>query len=234
MQNIIDVKNLSFSYPDGTVVFKNIDLTVSDGESVGIIGPNGAGKSTLLMLLDGLIDTHNGQIIISGMPMNKKHIPGIREKIGFLFQDPDDQIFMPTVFDNVAFGLANKNISEEDIKEKVTRILNYIGLPNHEKRLANHLSFGQRKLVSLASVLVMEPDIFLLDEPTSNLDRRERRIIIEFISKLEGQAKIIISHDYDALQQLCSKIIIMGDNQILYSGDKKVLSDDAFLNKCKL
>lgn len=234
MKNIIEINNLSYSYPDGTLVLKNIDLSVTGEESVGIIGPNGAGKSTLLMILDGLIDVKESHITIAGMKLNKENILKIREKIGFLFQDPDDQIFMPTVFDNIAFGLTNKEVPEESIKNKVSEILKYTGLENYEKRLANHLSFGQRKLVSLASVLVMEPDIFLLDEPTSNLDRRERRIIIEFINRLKGQAKIIVSHDYDALQQLCSRIVIIGENKILYSGDNKILKDDEFLKKCKL
>jgi cobalt/nickel transport system ATP-binding protein len=229
MDKVVEIRNLSYIYPDGTPGLNGVTLDIMEGESIGIIGPNGAGKSTLLLHLNGILQSKNGAIKILGMPLTDRNLRKIRSKACLVFQDPEDQLFMPTVFDDVAFGLINLGYDGGAVKEKVENILERVDLSGGENRSAHHLSFGEKKLVSLATVLVMEPEILLLDEPTSNLDRKERREIIEFLEEID-KTKIIVSHDLEMIEQLCEKVVVMNKGKVVFSGDREILKDD---NKLK-
>ncbi len=229
MDKVVEIKNLSYAYPDGTPALNEVSLDVLRGESIGIIGPNGAGKSTLLLHLNGILQSNNGAIKVLGMPLTSSNLRKIRSKACLVFQDPEDQLFMPTVFDDVAFGLVNLGYDEGTVREKVEKILVRVDLSGRENRSAHHLSFGEKKLVSLATALVMEPEIILLDEPTSNLDRKERREIIEFLQEID-KTKIIVSHDLEMIEQLCQRIVVMNKGKVILTGDTEILKDD---NKLK-
>jgi cobalt/nickel transport system ATP-binding protein len=204
----IIVKNLSYVYPDGTPALKDVCFEITKGENVALVGQNGAGKSTLLLHLNGVIENNNGRITIAGKQLDKKNVPDIRKKVGVVFQDPDDQLFMSTVFDDVAFGPINMGFSEETVKERVKKSLQKVGLSGFEERCPHHLSFGEKKRISVATVLSMTPAILLLDEPTSNLDPGGRRNIIETLKTLDS-TKIIASHDIESLLEICDKAILM-------------------------
>lgn len=228
MDKIVEIKNLSYTYPDGTPALDGVTLDVMEGESVGIIGPNGAGKSTLLLHLNGILQSKNGAIKVLGMPLINRNLRKIRSKACLVFQDPEDQLFMPTVFDDVAFGLINLGYDGGAVKEKVEDILERVDLSGRENRSSHHLSFGEKKLVSLATVLVMEPEILLLDEPTSNLDRKEKREIIKFLQKID-KTKIIVSHDLEMIKQLCQRVAVINRGKVVFAGDKEILKDDSRL-----
>lgn len=228
MDKIVEIKNLSYTYPDGTPALDGVTLDVMEGESVGIIGPNGAGKSTLLLHLNGILQSKNGAIKVLGMPLINRNLRKIRSKACLVFQDPEDQLFMPTVFDDVAFGLINLGYDGGAVKEKVEDILERVDLSGRENRSSHHLSFGEKKLVSLATVLVMEPEILLLDEPTSNLDRKEKREIIKFLQKI-NKTKIIVSHDLEMIKQLCQRVAVINRGKVVFAGDKEILKDDSRL-----
>lgn len=228
MDKIVEIKNLSYTYPDGTPALNGVSLDVMEGESIGIIGPNGAGKSTLLLHLNGILQSKNGAIRVLGMPLTNRNLRKIRSKACLVFQDPEDQLFMPTVFDDVAFGLINLGYHAQAVREKVGEILGRVDLPGHENRSAHHLSFGEKKLVSLATVLVMEPEILLLDEPTSNLDRKEKRGIIKFLQEID-KTKIIVSHDLEMIEQLCQRVVVMNRGKVVSTEDKEILKDDSKL-----
>jgi len=228
MDKVVEIKNLSYTYPDGTPALNGVSLDVREGESVGIIGPNGAGKSTLLLHLNGILQSNNGAIRVLGMPLINRNLRAIRSKVCLVFQDPEDQLFMPTVFDDVAFGLINLGYDGGVVKEKVGKILEKVDLFGRENRSAHHLSFGEKKLVSLATALVMEPEILLLDEPTSNLDRKERRGIIRFLEEID-KTKIIVSHDLEMIEQLCQRVVVMNRGTVVFIGDKEFLRDNSKL-----
>lgn len=228
MDKVVEIKNLSYTYPDGTPALDGVTLDIMEGESVGIIGPNGAGKSTLLLHLNGILQSKNGAIKVLGMPLINRNLRKIRSKACLVFQDPEDQLFMPTVFDDVAFGLINLGYDGGAVKEKVEDILERVDLSGRENRSSHHLSFGEKKLVSLATVLVMEPEILLLDEPTSNLDRKEKREIIKFLQKID-KTKIIVSHDLEMIEKLCQKVAVINRGKVVFTGDKEILKDDSRL-----
>ncbi|MEE8179538.1 MAG: ABC transporter ATP-binding protein, partial [bacterium] len=170
----------------------------------------------------------NGAIKVLGMPLTNRNLRKIRSKACLVFQDPEDQLFMPTVFDDVAFGLVNLGYHAQAVRGKVGKILERVDLSGRENRSAHHLSFGEKKLVSLATVLVMEPEILLLDEPTSNLDRKEKRGIIKFLQEID-KTKIIVSHDLEMIEQLCQRVVVMNRGKVVFTGDKEILKDDSRL-----
>ncbi|MEE9315725.1 MAG: ABC transporter ATP-binding protein [bacterium] len=228
MDKVVEIKNLSYTYPDGTPALNGVSLDAMEGESIGIIGPNGAGKSTLLLHLNGILQSKNGAIKVLGMPLTNRNLRKIRSKVCLVFQDPEDQLFMPTVFDDVAFGLINLGYHAQTVRGKVGEILERVDLSGRENRSAHHLSFGEKKLVSLATVLVMEPEILLLDEPTSNLDRKEKRGIIKFLQEID-KTKIIVSHDLEMIEQLCQRVVVMNRGKVVFTGDKEIIKDDSRL-----
>lgn len=229
---ILEVKNISYTYPDGIEVFKNISFTVSAGESLGIIGPNGAGKTTLLLALSGLVN-NSGDIFIGGVLKSEKNINEIRKKMSFVFQNPDDQLFMPHVSDDVSFGLDKLGYSKEEIGGIVKDSLITAGLEGFELRSSHHLSLGQKKRVCLAAAFARSPEILLLDEPSNELDPGGRKELIELIKEFDG-TKLVVSHDLNMIADICENIIILNEKIITAIGlagkilaDKKLMENNS-------
>lgn len=225
---MISIKDLSFKYPDGGLALEGIILEVKQGESIGIIGPNGAGKSTLLLHLNGTLRSKTGTIIVDGITINGNNLKTIRQKVGMVFQDPDDQLFMPTVFDDIAFGLLNQGETREKIKGKVSAVLTQFGLTGYENKLPHHLSLGEKKKIALAGILVLEPTILVLDEPTANLDPRSRREFIQLLKNIPS-TKIITSHDLDMISHLTQRVVILNKGKKVAEGETKFILQDGNL-----
>ena len=204
---VIDIDHLSYDYPDGTPALRDIHLEVYPHESVAILGPNGAGKSTLLYHLNGTL-MGTGKVIILGVPVEKNNLKEIRKKVGLVFQSPEDQLFCPTVFDDVAFGPLNMGLDEEDIRQRVQKALGVMGLKGFEGRSAHHLSEGEKKRVALATVLSMDSEILALDEPTDNLDPIGSRMLIERIRCIP-QTKLIVTHHLPVAVDLCERAVLL-------------------------
>jgi len=230
----IEIKDVSFTYPDGNKAVKNVTISVTHGESVGIIGANGAGKSTLLMLLMGIIFPSKGEIRIGDILMSKKTLPIIRQRIGLVFQDSDDQLFMTTVYDDVAFGPRNMGLSEEEVEGRVKEALETVGIYHLKDRAPFKLSGGEKKAAAIASVLSMKPDILVMDEPSSGLDPQSRRRLINLLNSFE-HTKIITSHDLDLIMDTCKRVIVIKEGSVKADGNAMdILSDAKLLNDCGL
>jgi cobalt/nickel transport system ATP-binding protein len=214
---IIGIRNLSYSYPDGTRALAGINLEIGQGESVGIIGANGAGKSTLLFHLNGLL-RGSGEINILGEDLTDKNLSRIRSAVGLVFQDPDSQLFMPTVFDDVGFGPLNMRRTRQEVEKSVRQALKDVDMLPAIKRSSHHLSIGEKKRIAIATVLSMNPQILVMDEPSSNLDPRHRRELIDLLNSLE-MTKIIATHDLDLLGRTCSRLVLMEEGRIVSGGD---------------
>jgi cobalt/nickel transport system ATP-binding protein len=206
-EKVIEISNLSYDYPDGTPALRDIDLVVYRNESVAILGPNGAGKSTLLYHLNGTL-RGDGNVTILGLPLERENLKEIRRRVGLVFQSPEDQLFCPTVFDDVAFGPLNMGLEEESVRRRVERALETMGLKGFEGRSAHHLSEGEKKRVALATVLSMDSEILALDEPTDNLDPVGSRILIGRI-RLIPQTKIIVTHHLPVAVDLCERAVLL-------------------------
>jgi cobalt/nickel transport system ATP-binding protein len=230
----LEVRNLYFSYPDGNKVLDNVSFTIHHGESVGIIGTNGAGKSTLLMLLMGIIFPSSGEVLVGDVHLTKKTLPMIRQRLGMVFQNPDDQLFMTTVYDDVAFGPRNYMLDETEVENRVTKALEKVGIPHIKDRTPYKLSGGEKRSAGIASVLSMEPDVLIMDEPTSALDPKARRRLINLLNGFE-HTKIITSHDLDMVFETCKRIIVIKEGQVVADGlTKEVLSNVELLDRCGL
>lgn len=227
------MKNLSYSYEDGTVALKNISLSINEGEHVAILGPNGAGKSTLLKLISGLIFPNYGNIRIFGNEVNKKSSEALHKKVGILFQDPDDQLFMPRVWDDIAFGPLNLGLTEPEINTRVEWALNQTDLTGYEERSPHHLSYGEKKRVAIAGLLAMKPNILLLDEFTANLDPRGQKEIIKFIKQLKTTI-IFVTHDVNTAIKMATKVFILNKTSIESGSLKEIFSNDQLLRKSHL
>ncbi len=226
----IEVKGLTYEYPDGTRALNGVDLFIEEGESVGLVGPNGAGKSTLLLHLNGIL-RGRGEVRIFGLPVVRENLKEIRRRVGLVFQDPDDQLFSPTVFDDVAFGPLNMGLSPAEAEEEVRRALAMVGLKGMERRSAHHLSFGQQKRVAIATVLSMRPDILALDEPSSNLDPRARRELAELLQGLPV-TKVVVTHDLPFVFQICERVVVLDGGRVAADGEAfSVLSDEGLLER---
>jgi cobalt/nickel transport system ATP-binding protein len=229
----VRVNGLKYSYPDGTPALRGIDLVVRRGESVAIMGPNGAGKSTLTMHLNGIL-SGEGRVEVMGIEVNKKNLKQVRSIVGLVFQDPDDQLFSPTVREDVAFGPLNMRMPVEDVEKAVKRALEWVGMEGSEERSPHHMSFGEKKRVSLATVLSMDPDILVLDEPAANMDPRGRREFIELLSCLKV-TRLVVTHDLDMARQLCPRTIVMEKGRVVADGaTSNLLSDRDFLYRSGL
>lgn len=226
----VEIRDLYYAYPDGTPALRGVNLLVEEGESVGIVGPNGAGKSTLLLHLNGIL-TGRGEVRIFGLPVEKANLREIRRRVGLVFQDPDDQLFSPTVFDDVAFGPLNMGLSREEVAAAVTRALEQVGLEGMEKRSAFHLSFGQKKRAAIATVLSMNPDLLVLDEPSSNLDPRARREFSELLQRTKI-TKILVTHDLPFVFENCERVVVMDRGKVVADGDViAIMSDERLLQE---
>lgn len=224
----ISTNELTFAYPDGTDVLRNVNLNVACGEKIALVGPNGAGKSTLLLQFNGIL-RGSGTIRISDVELSDETIKMIRRKVGMVFQDPNDQLFCPTVFDDIAFGPLHFGIPKYEIKGLVAKSLSDVGLSGFEEKSSHHLSLGERKRVSIATVLACRPDILLLDEPTANLDPKHRREMINMINSWRFTT-IIATHDLDLAWDTCSRCIILNDGVIKADGSKdEILKNNELL-----
>ena len=217
MDKAVEIENLSFFYPDGRKALTDISLVVYRGENLAVIGPNGAGKSTLLLHLNG-IHRGNSTIKIFGLPVEERNLKEIRRKVGLVFQDPEDQLFSPTVFDDVAFGPINMGYSEVEVKRRVAQALEWVGMSGYEQRSPHHLSVGEKKRVAIATVLALNPELLVLDEPTSNLDPRSKWSLIELLRQLPV-TKIVASHDLELVKALCQRTIILDEGEIVAEGN---------------
>jgi len=209
----IEIANLSYSYPDGQQALRDINLAIETGESVALIGANGAGKSTLLLHLNGIMRS-DGAIKILGLPLNDKNLKQARSKVGLVFQNPDDQLFSPTVFDDVAFGPINMGVHPSEVRQRVSQALHDVNMAGYEQRSPQHLSVGEKKRIAIATILSMSPQILVLDEPTANLDPRAKWELIELIRGLP-MTKIVASHDLELVTALCERTIILDSGSIV-------------------
>ena len=216
MAEVITVEGLSFAYPDGQQALADVSLSIGQGESVAIIGPNGAGKSTLLLHLNGILRS-NGAVRVLGRTVDDKSLRWVRSRVGLVFQDPDDQLFSPTVFDDVAFGPINMGYSENEVRQAVTRALDWVGMKGYELRSGHHLSLGEKKRVALATVLSMSPEILVLDEPTSNLDPGAKWSLISLLKGLPV-TKVVVSHDLELVGALCHRVIVFDGGRVITDG----------------
>ena len=230
MENAVNIENLSYDYPDGQQALHGISLTILKNETVTIIGPNGAGKSTLLLHLNGIIRS-DGTIKIFGTPLTEKNIKWVRSKVGLVFQNPDDQLFSPTVFDDVAFGPLNMGLAEEEVRSRVQKALIMVSMEGYDKRSPQHLSVGEKKRIAIATVLSMDPAILVFDEPSANLDPRAKWELIALIGRLP-MTKIIASHDLELVRTLSGRTVILDKGHIVCDGPtQEVLSDASLLER---
>lgn len=225
----IKVTSLSFSYERQKEVLSNINFSANGEESIGLIGANGVGKSTLLKLLVGLLISPYGTISINDMIVQKKNLPAIREKIGYVFQDSNHQLFMPTVFEDVAFGPRNYGYSSSEVDKRVMQALQKVHMTAFKDTPIYKLSGGQKKLVAMATILSMNPDIILLDEPSSTLDPRNRRYLIHILNEMRV-LKIIASHDLDLIFDTCQRTLLLSNHQIIADGPtQEILRNESLL-----
>lgn len=209
--------DVHYSYPDGTEALKGVNFTVTHGERMAVLGLNGCGKSTLLLHTNGLLLSSVGEVNVGDVPVTKKTLPVVRRSVGMVFQNPDDMLFMPTIYDDVAFGPRNMGLPEEEVDRRVKGALDAVGLSDCGERAAFQLSGGQRRSAAIASVLSMEPDILVLDEPTSNLDLQARRNLIDLLKKFHHTI-IVATHDLAMAEELCGRSILMKSGEIIADG----------------
>ncbi|MBM4128606.1 MAG: ABC transporter ATP-binding protein [Nitrospira sp.] len=232
--HILELKDLYFSYPDGTEALKGISFKIFHGESVGIAGSNGSGKTTLLLNLAGHLLPTKGEVSIGEILLTKKTRHEIRRKVGLVFQRPDDQLFMPTVYEDVAFGPVNLGLPSEKVDERVRNALEMVGCLNLINRPPHRISEGQKSAVAIATVMAMKPDILVMDEPASNLDPKSRRQLINLLKGFK-HTKIVASHDLDLILDVCERCMIMKDGEIVADGPaEEVLFNEALLGENNL
>ena len=214
---MIEFQNVSFSYDSGHPVVENLSFSIRKGETVGLIGANGAGKSTIMKLLLGLV-TGEGRITVDGLPLNKQNIPVIRKKIGFVLQDSDNQMFMPTVYEDMIFGPRNYGLSKEETERRVDDVLKRLGLQALKYRHNHKISGGEKRMAAIATILAMEPEVILMDEPSTALDPVNRRMVINTIRQLP-QTMLIASHDLDMILDTCQRVILLSQGTIAADDD---------------
>ncbi len=235
--SIVKVKEVQFSYPGGVNAIRDISFEIRRGEKVAVLGPNGSGKSTLILLMAGLMTPKKGEITVFGEKTTSENFQKLRQRVGIVFQDPDDQLFTQSVIEDIEYGPRNLKIPEADIKKRSTAVLLKIGIQHLENRPPHRLSFGEKKKVSLATALVLKPDLLILDEPTANLDLVSRRSLINTLNELnrEGTTLFISTHDVEALPELANRVIVMSNGSLLGEGaTADVLQDTKLLNTAGL
>ncbi len=232
--HIVEVKNLRHVYPDGTEALRSVSFRITHGESVAIIGANGAGKSTLLLHLNGHLIPTEGSIRIGDFPLTRATLPEIRRTVGMVFQNPDDQLFMPTVYDDVAFGPLNLGFPREEVEQRVQDALEQVGAAHVKNKAPYHLSGGEKKRVAIATVLSMSPDILVMDEPTSGLDPCARRQLMQLLREFH-HTKIFTSHDLDMVLDVCERTIVLHEGEVMADGPtREIFANERLLQECRL
>ncbi|WP_180685373.1 energy-coupling factor ABC transporter ATP-binding protein [Streptomyces gossypiisoli] len=230
----LEVSGLAFAYPDGHQALFGVDFRIERGERVALLGPNGAGKTTLVLHLNGILDGGTGSVRVAGLPVDRAHMAEIRRKVGIVFQDPDDQLFMPTVREDVAFGPAAAGLKGAKLQERVERALEQVGMAGFQDRPPHHLSFGQRRRVAVATVLAMEPEILVLDEPSSNLDPASRRELADILRSLDVTV-LMVTHDLPYALELCPRSLILSEGVIAADGKTaELLANDELMRTHRL
>lgn len=224
--HIVEARGLRYSFPDGSEVLKGVDFRITHGESVAVVGGNGAGKTTLLLHLNGCYLATQGEVRVGDVPVGRGTLETVRKAVGLVFQDPDDQLFMPTVRDDVAFGPLNMGMVQEEVERKVEEALRKVGALHLAGKPPYKLSAGEKRAVAIASVLSMQPDILVMDEPSSGLDPVGRARLMDLLATFE-HTKIIATHDYDLARQLCRRVIVLVDGRVGYDGEVGGLFGDA-------
>lgn len=228
MHHSIEIRQLSFQYPDGHLALEDISLLISPSEKAALVGPNGAGKSTLLLHLNGILHGE-GKIRVCGLDLSdKKNLPRVRGMVGLVFQNPDDQLFSPTVYDDVAFGPLYQGLPIEEVDRRVQAALQAVHMENYANRVSHHLSVGEKKRIAIATVLSMQPEVLVLDEPTAGLDPRARRNLIQLLDELD-MTMLVSTHDMHLVRELFPRIIIMDSGRIIADGDTITLLKDTAL-----
>lgn len=221
--NVIETKEVSYQYPDGTSALENVNFKAPKGKIVALLGPNGAGKSTLFLHFNGILRPSSGKVLVDDQPMSydKKALMRIRQKVGIVFQNPDDQLFAPTVMEDVAFGPFNMGLNQDEVEKRVKEALGRVGMEGYEKKPPHHLSGGQKKRVAIAGILAMKPEIMVLDEPTSGLDPKGASQILRILYQLnqEGMSIVISTHDVDLVPLYASQVYIISDGRIIKEGN---------------
>jgi cobalt/nickel transport system ATP-binding protein len=234
----IKMEDVRYVYPDGCVALDCVNLKILRKEKVAILGSNGAGKSTLLMLMNGLYTPSKGRVHVLGLPVNNKNLHTIRMKVGLVFQEPENQLFCPTVWEDVTFGPLNMGLSEEEVIRRAKDALKTVGLEGYEEKAPHHLSVGEKKKAAIAAVLAMKPEILVLDEPTANLDPKSKIELIDFLNGLHKDGNITLitaTHDLDVVPTIAHRIYVLNKGRIIAEGSpKEVFSDPTLLNRANL
>ncbi len=229
VDNTILLNDIWFDYPDGHAALKGIDLSVQRGEKIALVGPNGAGKSTLLLHLNGILNPNKGRVEICKLPLNPANLSRVRSLVGLVFQNPDDQLFCPTVGEDVAYGPIYQGLPAAEVKQRVDEALASVYMQDYIQRSSYHLSMGEKKRIAIASVLSMRPEILVFDEPSAGLDPRARRHLIELLHELP-QTMIIATHDFDLAHQLAPRSVLIHQGRVVADGPtEQVLGDPALL-----
>jgi cobalt/nickel transport system ATP-binding protein len=231
--HLVEARSLSFQWED-VPVLRDLSFVITHGESVAVIGANGAGKSTLLLQMTGCLLPTRGEMRVGDLPVTRKTLAAVRRAVGMVFQEADDQLFMPTVFEDVSFGPRNLGLTEEEVRVRVDAALATVGAGHLHDRPPYKLSGGEKRAVSIATVLAMHPDILVLDEPSANLDPRSRRQLIELLKAFE-HTRIIATHDLDLVRQVCARTLLLKDGALLADGATvDLLADEALLDEAGL
>jgi cobalt transport protein ATP-binding subunit len=228
MHHSIEIEQLSYVYPDGHKALKNVTLHIEPCEKVALVGPNGAGKSTLILHLNGIFIGQQGSVRVCSLDVKDENLSRIRAMVGLVFQIPDDQLFSPTVFDDVAFGPLYQGLSPQEVRERVEQALEDVHMSDYTRRVSHHLSTGEKKRIAIATVLSMKPEVLVLDEPTAGLDPRSRRSLIKLLDELP-LTMLVSSHDMLMVQELFPRMIIMDEGQIVADGPTHELMEDTNL-----
>jgi cobalt/nickel transport system ATP-binding protein len=229
MHHTIEVEQLSYAYPDGHVALREASLSIAPGEKVALVGPNGAGKSTLMLHLNGILQGQ-GRVRVCGLDVTARNLGQVRAAVGLVFQNPDDQLFSPTVFDDVAFGPIYQGLQKSEVEERVDHALEAVHMRDYAKRISHHLSVGEKKRIAIATVLSMQPEILVLDEPSAGLDPRARRTLINQLRELP-QTMLVSTHDLPLVRELFPRTVIMDEGRIVADGPtENLLNDEALLN----
>jgi cobalt/nickel transport system ATP-binding protein len=230
---MLKLQDLTVIYPDKTKALDNISFTLGENESIALIGENGAGKTSLLLATVGILEPADGFIEINGLRLNKKTVNEIRKQIGLVFQNPDDQLFMPLIYDDVAFGCRNFGLPEDEIQKRVDEILERLNISRLRGRSSLKLSAGEKRMAAIAAVLAMDPSVLLFDEPTAFLDPKAKRALTGTLNKLR-HPKIVATHDMEFAAEVCGRVIILKNGQIMADGALSLLNDRGFLQDCGL